>query len=76
MRTDLLKSLGRGLGAFALILAASAAVVWPIWALATKARPAFNAAALALLLAAIAWLVVSRRRRAKRPGRARGRGPQ
>ncbi|HOX32300.1 MAG TPA: hypothetical protein PLB91_08210 [Spirochaetales bacterium] len=65
MLMPFLRRLGRALGASALILGLSAALVWPLWALATKARTLYNAAILLALLAlggAAAWRRIRRRR--------------
>ncbi len=71
MLMTLLRRLGRVLGASALVLSLSAALVWPLWALATKARTLYNAAILLALLAlgcAAAWRRI-RRRPSERPSR-------
>jgi hypothetical protein len=67
MRSFLLTTL-RLIGSGAAILAASMAVVWPLWALATRSRRLFTAAvgAAALALAAAAFVAAIRRSLARK----------
>ncbi len=66
---SLLISVLRLLGSCAAIIAVSAAVVWPLWALATRSRALFTAlaGAAALALAAAAIIAKLRRRSARKP---------
>jgi len=68
MRSFLISTL-RLLGSCVAIIAVSAAVVWPLWALATRSRVLFTIAAgtAAAALAAAAVIAKLRHRRARKP---------
>jgi RsiW-degrading membrane proteinase PrsW (M82 family) len=65
--------IGRVLGAGALIFALSAAVVWPIWSLATRARGLYTALVGLVVLLLAAWAIVRHIRRWGRRVGAAGR---
>ena len=73
MRVPSLRGIPRVLGAGVLILAASAAAVWPVWALATRARGPYTAAVGLAALVLAAW-ALGRRLSSRRHRRGRRRG--
>jgi hypothetical protein len=67
----LIAKLLRLIGAGALILAGSAAIAWPLWALATRYRRLYTALFGLGLLLLVTAAVLSKIRRARKPRRKR-----